>query len=198
MLFRMQILRKSSFTAVPWKNGGGITHEALRVPLAGDTFRWRVSVAQIDVSGPFSNFAGYQRRMVLLRGSGVRLTFDGSQQKDLLAVGDLAEFDGGVATDCELLDGPCTDLNLMVSDSVPGWRAEVERLLEPRALQSIQETLLVFPVTGPVSLDYQNGEATMLNEWDLAVLMPGDGAVLGAAATGSPLVFLATLNDNSL
>jgi len=198
MLFRMQILRNSSFTAVPWKNGGGITHEALRVPLAGATFRWRVSVAQIDVSGPFSNFAGYQRRMVLLRGSGVRLTFDGSHRKDLLAVGDLAEFDGGVSTGCELLDGPCTDLNLMVSDSVPSWRAGVERLHEPRALQSIQETLLVFPITGPLSLEYQNGESTALNEWDLAVLTPGDAAVLGAAATGSPLVFLATLDDNSL
>ena len=198
MLFRMQILRKSSFTAVPWKNGGGITHEALRVPAAGDTFRWRVSVAQIDVSGPFSNFAGYQRRMVLLRGSGIRLTFDGSRQKDLLAVGDLAEFDGGVATGCELLDGPCTDLNLMVSGSVPGWSAGVERLEKPRALQSIQETLLVFPITGPISVEYQSGESTTLNEWDLAVLTPGDAAVLGPAATGSPLVFLATLDDNSL
>jgi uncharacterized protein len=198
MLFRMQILRKSSFTAVPWKNGGGITHEALRVPAAGDTFRWRVSVAQIDVSGPFSNFAGYQRRMVLLRGSGVRLTFDGSHTKDLLAVGDLAEFDGGVATGCELLDGPCTDLNLMVSASVPGWRAGVELLQEPRALQSIQETVLVFPITGPLTLEYQNGESTTLNEWDLAVLTPGDAAVLGASATRSTLVFLATLDDNSL
>ena len=196
MLFRMQILRKSSFTAVPWKNGGGITHEALRVPMGGSAFRWRVSVAQIDVSGPFSNFAGYQRRMVLLRGSGVRLIFDGLRQKDLLAVGDLAEFDGGVATSCELLDGPCTDLNLMVSDTVPGWRAEVERLPEPRALQSIEETLLVFPITGSVSLEYQNGETTTLNEWDLAVLTPGDAAVFGAAATESPLVFLAMLNDH--
>jgi environmental stress-induced protein Ves len=136
--------------------------------------------------------------MVLLRGSGVRLTFDGSHHKDLLAVGDLAEFDGGVATGCELLDGPCTDLNLMVSDSVPGWRAGVERLQEPRALQSIQETLVVFPITGPLSLEYQNGESTTLNEWDLAVLTPGDAAVLGAAPTGSALVFLATLDDNSL
>jgi hypothetical protein len=81
---------------------------------------------------------------------------------------------------------------------VPGWRAGVERLREPRALQSIQETLLVFPITGPLSLEYQNGESTTLNEWDLAVLTPGDAAVLGAAATGPPLVVLATLDDNSL
>lgn len=198
MLFRMQIIRKSSFTAVPWKNGGGITHEAIRVPATGSTFRWRVSVAQIDASGPFSNFAGYQRRMVLLRGSGVRLTFDGSHHQVLRAAGDLAAFDGAVATGCELLDGPCTDFNLMVSDSLPGWTAAVEPLREPRELQSTQETLLIFPVTGPVSLEYQNGESTILNEWDLAVLTPGDAAAVGAAAEEPPLVFLAALDDNSL
>jgi environmental stress-induced protein Ves len=71
----MQIIRKSSFRASPWNNGGGMTHEVIRVPLGTDAFRWRVSVAQIDVSGPFSDFADYHRKMVLLRGTGVRLTF---------------------------------------------------------------------------------------------------------------------------
>jgi uncharacterized protein len=193
----MQIIRKSSFTAVPWKNGGGITHEALRVPASGSAFRWRVSVAQIDESGPFSNFAGYHRRMVLLRGFGVRLTFDGAGQRELRAVGDLAEFDGAAATQCELLNGPCTDLNLMVSDSLAGFNVRVECLREARSLQSTQETLLVFPVTGSLSLEYQNGEATTLNEWDLAVLTAGDAAVLGADGTAPPLVFFAALDDNS-
>lgn len=60
-----------------------MTHEVIRVPLGTDAFRWRVSVAQIDVSGPFSDFADYNRKMVLLRGTGVRLTFDGSEHADL-------------------------------------------------------------------------------------------------------------------
>jgi hypothetical protein len=29
----MQIIRNSSFRASPWKNGGGMTHEVIRVPL---------------------------------------------------------------------------------------------------------------------------------------------------------------------
>jgi uncharacterized protein len=197
MLFRMQIIRKSCFTAVPWKNGGGITHEAIRVPATGSAFRWRVSVAQIDVSGPFSNFAGYHRRMVLLLGSGVRLTFGESGHRDLRAVGDLAEFDGAVDTRCELLDGPCTDLNLMVSDSVAAFTAGVERLREARSLRPLQETLLVFPVTGPLSLEYQNGESSTLNPWDLAILTAGDAAVVGVDGTAAPLVFFAALDDNS-
>jgi len=86
----------------------------------------------------------------------------------------------------------------MVSESIAGWTAAVEFLRKPRDLQSTRETLLVFPITGPASLEYQNGECTSLNEWDLAVLTPGDAAVLGTAAEGSPLVFLAALDDNSL
>jgi environmental stress-induced protein Ves len=50
----MQLVRKESFTTTPWKNGGGITHEAIRVPPAPHPLRWRISVAQIGQSGPFS------------------------------------------------------------------------------------------------------------------------------------------------
>ena len=102
----MQIVRKSSFTATRWKNGGGITHEVIRVPAGDGMFRWRLSVAQIDASGPFSNFAGYDRKMVLLRGAGVRLTFDAAPPVSLLEVGDMAQFDGALKTDCQLVAGP--------------------------------------------------------------------------------------------
>jgi environmental stress-induced protein Ves len=44
----MRIVRQSQFKASPWKNGGGITHEAMRVPERG-AFRWRVSIAHIDM-----------------------------------------------------------------------------------------------------------------------------------------------------
>src|ERR1700689_4784895 len=103
----LKILRKSSFTASPWKNGGGITHEAIREPPGGGPFRWRVSVAYIDVSGPFSDFAGYNRKMVLLKGAGVELRFPGGEKSTLRQVGELAEFDGALSAHCELLRGPC-------------------------------------------------------------------------------------------
>lgn len=196
----MQIIRKSSFTASPWKNGGGITHEVIRVPLGTDAFRWRVSVAQIDVSGPFSDFADYNRKMVLLCGGGVRLTFDGREHADLRDVGDMAEFDGARATRCALLGGPCVDLNLMVSKSIKGARAWVERLREPRLLQPHHATMLAFAISGMVSLVTGNGANTSLQAWDLAVAVPEDRVVFGPAAlheSAAPLVFFATLDDNS-
>jgi uncharacterized protein len=197
----MEVIRKSSFTATPWKNGGGITHEAIRVPAIGKAFRWRVSVAQIENSGPFSDFADYNRKMVLLRGCGVRLTFDGGQQTYLREAGDMAEFDGALATQCDLLDGPCADLNLMVSKSITGVTAWVERLREPRVLHSLSHgTTIVLGISGALSVDAGGGKPALLEPWDLAVVPAGDSAAVGSAALDHsevPLVFFATLDDNS-
>ncbi len=195
----MQILRRASFKAVPWKNGGGITHEALRVPAICDPFRWRVSVADLAVSGPFSHFAGYRRTMVLLRGAGVRLTFDGGEPRILHAVGDLVEFDGACATSSELLDGGCVDLNLMVSTSLPAAHARVERLRAPHELFVGNGTTLVFPIQGRVSITTTHRETVLLEAWDLAIIAPADAVWLSPGpaddAMGS-LVFFATLEDN--
>jgi environmental stress-induced protein Ves len=166
---RIKIIRRSSFTALPWKNGGGITHEAIREPPIGDAFIWRVSVAEIDSSGPFSDFAGYDRKMVLLRGHGIALEFGSGKRCTLRGVGDFVEFDGSMATRCELLDGPCVDLNLMVSKS-RRTAARIERMSGPLQVAANDgDTTLIFGIQDPLSL---NGaaESTRLEPWDLAIL----------------------------
>jgi environmental stress-induced protein Ves len=166
----IKIIRRSSFRATPWKNGGGITHEAIRVPPTGDAFLWRVSVAQIDSSGPFSDFAGYDRKMVLLRGRGITLQFGSGERCALRSVGDWVEFDGAMSTHCELLDGPCVDLNLMVSKSLR-TAARVERLSEPKRVAANHgETTLIFGILDPLSLDCSAEESARLETWDLAIL----------------------------
>ncbi len=195
----MQIVRKSSFTANPWKNGGGITHEAIRVPAQGDPFRWRVSVAQIDISGPFSDFAGYDRTMVLLRGGGVRLVCGGGDPVLLRNVGDLVEFDGAVPADCELLAGPCTDLNLMVSKTL-AVRAWVHRVAGPHPLNAAHPGItLVFAIQGGLVLEGARAGTVSLDPWDLALIAPGEQVAVRPASEQSPpsLAFLATLDDNS-
>jgi environmental stress-induced protein Ves len=193
---KLQIIRKASFKATPWRNGGGITHEALRMPASGDPFRWRVSVAHIDASGPFSEFAEYNRKMVLLQGAGVELRFADGVHKSLRNVGELVEFDGANSAQCELLKGPCVDLNLMVikSDAVA---ARVERFIESVAVKASRtETLLIFPIDRRVTLEITLGKTVTLEPWDLAVLSHGGARIsrLGAAsAAASTSVFLATL-----
>jgi environmental stress-induced protein Ves len=207
----MKIIRRGCFTAVPWKNGGGITHEALRVPGAAhagaahagagdrasaDTFRWRVSVADITSSGPFSDFSGYHRALVLLRGAGVRLSFDGGDERVLRNAGDLVEFDGGLGTRSALLDGACSDLNLMVSTSLPRPRVRVESVTGPRELPGVPGTTLIFPIAGTLSLACDDDEPALLGEWDLAVVSAAQAGLLRPGTAAACLVFFATLEDN--
>lgn len=194
----LQIIRKASFISVPWKNGGGITHEALRVPETGGTFRWRVSIAHIDSSGPFSDFSGYQRFMVLLRGTGVSLRFNAGESRELRSVGQLLEFDGAGQTYCNLLDGPCVDLNLMVAASMP-VQARVARLDAGIAVAATHhQATVVFGVDDPLLLESDGGENTTLEPWDLAVIR-GSGARLNGIASGNiptvGSVFIATLDE---
>jgi uncharacterized protein len=192
----LQVIRKSSFKATPWKNGGGVTHEALRVPPGGEAFRWRVSVADVEASGPFSDFAGYDRKMVLLRGAGFDLRFADGTSKSLRKVGDLAEFDGAVSTHCELLKGPCADLNLMVSKS-DSAAIRVERFIESIPVRAARtETLLVFAIDRRLTLELASGKSTTLEPWDLALLSNGGGhlrRLQSANSSGATTAFLATL-----
>jgi environmental stress-induced protein Ves len=194
----LNVVRRASFIATPWKNGGGITHEAIRVPAAGGAFRWRLSVAHIDASGPFSDFAGYLRTMVLLQGAGVKLRFGDGSMQTLRRVGDCVQFDGALPAFCELLDGPCVDLNLMVSmaDRVD---ARIERLNAPLSVGAAdEETLLLVPIEEGVSLEVGSGaagDAVTLETCDAAVLSHGTARLspLERSRPHAPAVFLASL-----
>jgi environmental stress-induced protein Ves len=189
---QLQIIRNASFTATPWKNGGGITHEAIRVPVRGEPFRWRVSVAHIDASGPFSEFSEHHRKMVLLQGAGIELRFGSGKKKTLAEPGEWVEFDGAEATYCELLNGPCVDLNLMVlkSDSAS---VRVQRFAESLPVSAARdETTLVFAIDGRCKLDI-GAQTEILEPWDLALLAHCAGHVQRLESARSPAVFLANL-----
>ena len=117
----------SDVSAKPWRNGGGVTRELTAWP-SEDAWRWRMSVAEVTVSGPFSRFDGITRWFAVLKGAGVALTVRTPSDSNELVVCEhqltLAEpalcFDGGATTYCQLLDGPTQDFNLMVhGDCLP-------------------------------------------------------------------------------
>ena len=106
----------ASLAAAPWKNGGGTTREIAAWPQGAgmEGFDWRVSIATIDQAGPFSAFAGVDRVIMLLDGSGVRLrSGDGRIEHRLDRPHAPFAFSGDMALDCELLGGPSTDFNVM-------------------------------------------------------------------------------------
>ena len=108
-----QIIRLSDAVASPWRNGGGVTRELAAWPAGSADWTWRISVAEVATSGPFSRFEGVQRWFAVLGGNGVSLKLPGAEHR-LTAASAPLEFDGAVAVDCQLLGGPTQDLNLMV------------------------------------------------------------------------------------
>jgi hypothetical protein len=110
----MILLQTSSAAPVPWKNGGGVTRELLRLPAdGGDDWTLRISVADIAADGPFSPFPGVTRWFAVLEGEGVRLAF--AERTLNVQRGDAPlRFDGADAPDCTLRSGATRDLNVMV------------------------------------------------------------------------------------
>ncbi|MFD8568356.1 HutD family protein [Streptomyces sp. NPDC059639] len=102
-------------TAVPWKNGGGVTREILCHPQGADMadFAWRVSLAEVAADGPFSAFPGVDRTLTMADGDGMELTVGG---RPVLVDSPYVPRDlpGDVPTDCRLLGaGNIVNLNVM-------------------------------------------------------------------------------------
>jgi environmental stress-induced protein Ves len=111
---------------MPWRNGMGVTLEIAREPSIGDDFQWRLSLATVASSGPFSNYAGFGRSVTLIAGEGFQLGIGDQAPVVLDRLGATALFPGDAATRCTLLNGPATDLSLMVRE--PGTIISVTRI----------------------------------------------------------------------
>lgn len=153
----MQRFSRAQLRPTPWKNGGGSTREiASWPPGAGlEAFDWRVSIATIAASGPFSVFAGVDRTIMLLEGDGVRLrAAEGSLDHRLDTPFAPFAFSGDVALDCTLLGGASNDFNVMSRRA--RCEAEVRVLAGAQSLPAASGGLLM-SLHGP----WQAGEQTL-------------------------------------
>lgn len=105
-------IRADDLAPVPWKNGGGITRD-LAQDGAGEDWRWRISLADVNADGPFSSFPGVERWFAVVEGEGVELTLGGVPMV-LRPHDPPLVFEGAAAPACRLLAGPTRDLNLML------------------------------------------------------------------------------------
>ncbi|HVE07255.1 MAG TPA: HutD family protein [Paraburkholderia sp.] len=156
---QIALIPAASLVATPWKNGGGVTREIAAYPqgAALDAFGWRVSVADVAQPGPFSRFAGIDRTLVLLEGSGMLLDERGDsgdrgnaspRTHALTKPLDIARFAGETAIDARLVDGATRDFNLMVRRGAASGHVEIWRGAGTHSVTA--DTLLLFCATGPL------------------------------------------------
>lgn len=120
----------SQFRRMPWKNGGGTTTElAIEPPGASldSPFHWRLSMADVGVSGPFSRFDGCDRTLLLLDGDGMRLDIEGREPLHLPGPLQPVSFRGDWTTTGVLTGGPCRDFNVITRRSRCHHRVAVLR-----------------------------------------------------------------------
>jgi environmental stress-induced protein Ves len=108
-----RVIRFHDLAPRPWRNGGGITRDIAGHSDGRDEVMWRVSVADVDTSGNFSEFRGLDRILMLCRGTNMQVTVDDAAH--LLQPWDIVRFSGEANTRATLLDGPTVDLNIMTS-----------------------------------------------------------------------------------
>jgi uncharacterized protein len=105
---------------MPWKNGGGITHEILKREDAGK-LQWRLSIAEVASDGPFSIFAGLSRILTVFEGDGLTLHTP-TDSLEALPHQPIA-FSGDVPIDCTRKSNVVTDFNVIFDPT--HWRATV-------------------------------------------------------------------------
>jgi environmental stress-induced protein Ves len=106
----MRIIGPEAFVTMPWKNGGGITHEIAKETRAGRLL-WRLSVAEVASDGPFSAFPGLTRILTVLSGAGLVLrTAEGVIEAMPLHP---VRFSGDLPVTGERVAGDVRDLNLI-------------------------------------------------------------------------------------
>jgi environmental stress-induced protein Ves len=137
---RLTLLRASDYQRARWKNDGGWTTEIARDPAAASSdFRWRVSIADIESDGPFSNFPDVDRALLLLAGNGIELDIDGAPPLRLTERFQRVHFAGESSVECRLLAGATRDFNVMVRrDAV---RADV-------VARPLVGSMVIFPEDG--------------------------------------------------
>ncbi len=176
----MKIQRAASYHAEPWKNGGGVTREIVRIARANsDGFIFRLSLATVSQDGPFSLFPGIARVLIVTEGNGMRLQGAFSRDAKLF---EAVRFSGEEAIVATLVEGPTKDFNVMWSEeafpslSVSILRSEAAVVRGFGAICALRGSASI--TVGTEDHLLETYDTILLEECDLARVSPTSGSVV--------------------
>lgn len=107
----LNLIKKSDYKRMPWKNGRGISEQMAIYPhqaqFPEDDFLWRLSSATLNSDDSFSIFPGYDRILMVWQGAGFKLNGEN------ILPGQVCRFSGDTPMTCELIQGSVVDLGLI-------------------------------------------------------------------------------------
>lgn len=189
------IIQYASLHPTPWKNGGGSTTElCVMPPGAGfDQFEWRLSLATIAHSGPFSVFPGIDRTLTLVEGGGVVLDVGNERRVALSEREPVIAFPGETAVFATVEGAPTTDFNVMTRRAICNHQLERRTIRDFSTLERRSPTTVVFLADGE-SLNLSSAsERLSLVRYDAAVLDKDEVWTLEA---GHATVFIVDIFPN--
>ncbi|GAB3560893.1 HutD/Ves family protein [Spelaeicoccus albus] len=188
-MIRTTVFPAAEHVRTPWRNGRGTTVELARQD-GPDGFDWRLSIADISSEGEFSRFPGYRRVISTVEGAGMRLTVNDVPGDDLHRFVPFW-FDGADHTECELLDGPIRDFNLIYRGDRVAAHLEWCRPESDAHLVSRAATTLLFNAGADLTVQLSDGQgesgtSLTLGHFDLMRLDAHDAPAATHRLSGAP------------
>ena len=182
-----------------WKNGLGTTDEIAIDPpgdvLGSGAFNWRLSMATVGQSGPFSAFPGYERTIMLIEGAGMELDIPGQATRRLDRLFEPFVFSGDEPAQCRLIAGPVRDFNLMIARA--HWRARTHVLAVGAAreqLEAVGDLVILHCFGGVVDVAVDHAEEALPSGHTLVIEPAASRSIpLGLAAREAATIALMTL-----
>lgn len=155
---------------MPWRNGLGSTIELVK-HASGDSFKWRLSMADVAQDGVFSDFSDYDRCLILIDGAGMTLTDHEGQQWNLSKQLDVAHFKGEDLIKARLHEGPIRDFNLMTRRQDCRAKVFTSQQQKSQSINLNGDLFLLFSLQGDTrfKLD-KHAQGTLLKEQHLLQL----------------------------
>jgi environmental stress-induced protein Ves len=175
---QLNIISPSQFKTLPWKNGKGSTKELLFENIIGEeAFAWRLSMAPVTEDGPFSDFSGYDRTLILVEGNGIVLRHDNGQSSGLMRRFDSANFDGSWITEATLLEGEITDFNVMTRQGICTAQVDIFDSNDEHQVAVDADRLMIYPLDAAVGLLTPQAESRQLPATHLLQVIAPDKGV---------------------
>jgi environmental stress-induced protein Ves len=162
----MEVVEYHSISPTPWKNGRGVTRNLFDDATESGAWTWRVSIAEITGTQPYSPYPGVRRGQVALGPGAVDLRID--DREVLLDPEGIVVFDGEAEVTATPREAGFLDLNVMTRRDT--WESDVSRVEDPGVIDAGDEFVVLVTL----------GDSALVDGTPLARL---DGVKLAAAAS---------------